>query len=329
LRGLITAAALIILIGVLAAAVVRWRPTEAVNDPYRELVARWSVGEVKGDQAFVGLGMFVYRQNWQGPAQTFAGPVLLQVTETQAPVRVQFSGEVAVGRSGEVELRTGAPATPAATPVAAEAILSAGDLVALPAGTGFSVRTGDGEVVRLMAIAILPKGPPSTPGIEHAEWRTWGIVKPVPETPLVVTLSNLELGGGEGYQFRRDRGPALLYVQGLGDGAQSIALTVTKGRGAYQRVTDLAPWELTEPVSYTAPQTPTTLNRERTFEARAGVFLPAGTQGRVRNRSLVDGTGVLMVTFDGPRAVTPAPVPTDVRPTPRPTVTPTGTRPAS
>jgi len=82
-------------------------------------------------------------------------------------------------------------------------------------------------------------------------------------------------------------------------------------------------------------RTPTILNRERAFDARSGAFLPAGTAARLRNRSLVDGTGVVMVTFDGPSIVTPLPSPTTkpiVRPTRsptvRPTVTPTGTRPA-
>ncbi len=314
-RDLAVAAVLLALIGVLAAGVARWRPAVAENDPYLVMMARWTVGEVSGDQAFVGLGVFTYRPNWDGPEQTFPGPVLLQVVESSAPVRARFSGEVTIGETGE-ELPAGQ-----ATAAVDETVLARGDLVALPAGTGFAVTTGEGETVRLMAIAILPGGPPSTPGIEQAEWRAWGIVKPAPETPLVVSVYDLELAGGETYQFRRDRGPALLSVDGSGDGAQSIAMAVFRGRGTYLRVADVPPFDLEGPVTYRAVQTPTT-SRERVFDARSGAFLPAGATARLRNRSLVDGTGVVMVTFDGPNVVPPAPTATPVV-----TPTPLGTRP--
>jgi hypothetical protein len=311
------AAVLVAVIGVLAAGVVRWPPAEAENDPYMTLIARWSVGELSGNRAFVGLGVFTYRANWEGAEQTFPGPVLLQVAESSAPVRARFSGEVTIGKTGE-EL----PADQA-KPAAGETVLSQGDLIALPARTGFAVTTGEGETVRLMAIAILPSGPPSTPGIEQAEWRTWGVVTPVPETPLVVSVHDLELAGGEVYEFRRDRGPALLSVEGAAaGGAQSIALSMARGRGTYLRVADVPPFDLEGPVSYDAVQTPTT-SRERVFDARSGAFLPAGTTARIRNRSLVDGTGVVMVTFDGPNVMTPAPTPT-----PAATPIPLGTRPA-
>lgn len=299
-------------IGVLAAGVLRWRPAVAENDTFMARMARWTVNEVRGDQAFVGLAVFTYRPNWEGPEQTFPGPVLLQVVESSAPVRARFSGEVTIGKTGE-ELPADQP-----NAVSGETELSQGDLVALPAGTGVAVTTGEGETVRLTAIAILPSGPPSTPGIEQAEWRTWGVVRPVPDTPLVVSVYDVELAGGEAYQFSRDRGPALLSVEGSGDGAQSIALSVTRGRGTYLRIADVPPFDLEGPVSYDAVQTPTT-NRERVFDARSGAFLPSGTVATIHNRSLVDGTGVVMVTFDGPAVVSPAPTPTP---------TPLGTRPA-
>lgn len=315
-RDLAIAAVLVLVIGVLAAGIVRWRPAEAKNDPYLVLMARWTVSEVTGNQAFVGLAVLTYRPNWDGPEQTLPGPVLLQVEESSAPVRARFSGEVTIGKTGE-EL----PADQG-TPVSGEIELSRGDLVAVPAGVGFAVTTGDSETVRLMAIAILPSGPPSTPGIEQAEWRTWGVVKPASETPLVVSVYDLELAGGEAYQFRRDRGPALLSVEGSGDGAQSIALSATRGHGTYLRIADVPSFDLEGPVTYKAVQTPIT-SRERVFDARSGAFLPSGTVATVRNRSLVDGTGVVMVTFDGPNVVPPAPTPT-----PAMTPTPLGTRPA-
>lgn len=311
-----------VVIVAMAAGIERWRPTAAENDPYMNLLGRWTVNEVPGNQAFVGLGVFTYRSNWEGPAQTFQGPVLLQVLESTTPVQVHFSGEVMLGKPGD-DLTTGVATQ--ATPVANDVVLSSGELVALPAETGFTIRTGNGETVKLMAIAILPNGPPSTPGIEQAEWRAWGEVTPAPQTPLVVSIHDLELAGGETYLFQRDRGPALLSVDGSSwsDGAQSIALAVTKGRGVYQRVTDVAPYDLDNPVSYDGTQTPTTTNRERVFDARSGAFLPAGTSARLRNRSLVDGTGVIMVTFDGPNVVAPQPTPQ-----PKATLTPTpmGTR---
>jgi hypothetical protein len=320
-REAVAAVALLAVVGVLAAGLVRWRPATAENDPYLARLARWRVEEIAGDQAFVGLGVWTYRPNWDGPVQTLPGPVLLQVTEVEGSVQARFSGEVAIGRTGGEELVTGAAAVGSTAP--SEVTLTRGDLIALPAGTGFAIETGEGEVVRLTAIAILPDGPPATPGIEQAEWRAWGIVEPAPATPLVVSVFDLELAGGEVYRFSRDRGPALVSVEGLGDGAQAIALAVTKGRGVYQRVLDVAPYNLTGPVSYVAVRTPTTSNRERVFEGRSGAFLPAGTVARLRNRSLVDGTGALLVTVDGPSVVTPVPAPS-VTPSP----SPVGTRPA-
>lgn len=301
-------------IGVLAAGLVRWRPTATTNDPYTTVVARWTVGEIAGPRAFVGLGVFVYRPNWSGEPQVFNGPVLLEVDEAQAPVNIKFSGEVARGHRGEGGLSTGLTETTPAAGTAAEATLTTGDLVAVPAGTGFTIATGDNEVVRLQAVVVLPDGPPATPGIPQVEWRSWGTVAPAPSVPLVVTVADMRLAGGEEYRFRRERGPALISIEGSGDGTQSIALTVTKGRGAYLRVAEIAPWELTESVSYVATQTPTSLNRERAFDARSGAFLPTGTEAKLRNRSLVDGTGVRLVTFDGAEVTTPAATPTGTRP---------------
>jgi hypothetical protein len=298
-------------IGALAIGVVQWRSTPALNDPYRTVVAHWTVGDIPQPRAFIGLGVFDYRPNWSGDAQVFDGPVLLEVEDAQTPVRIRFSGAVTIGRRGDENLTTG---TVTATATATEATLTSDDLVAIPAGIGFAIATGDGQAIRLQAVVVLPGGPPRTPGIPHVEWRAWGTVSPAPNAPLAVTVADIYLAGGEAYQFQRELGPALLSVEGSGDGTQSIALTVTKGRGTYLHVADVAPWELTTPVSYVATPTPTVLNRERAFEARSGTFLPTGTEAKLRNRSLVDGTGVRLVTFDGPAETPPAASPAATRP---------------
>jgi hypothetical protein len=332
-RGGLLLAVFVVLIALLGAAVVRWRPSEATNSPFATVQARWTVANLTGEEAFVGLGIFVYRPNWDGPAQVFPGPVLLQVQDAQAPVRMRFEGDVAVHRAsdgGAPEVTTDGSGAASATPVAAggqDVTLETGDLVAVPARTRFSVTTGEGETVRFLAVAVLPEGPPATPGVQQVEWRAWGNVAPVLGMPLVVTIEDVELAGGEAYQFQRARGPALLSVEGSGDGTQSIALTVTKGLGTYLRMAEFPAWDLTATAAYEAVQTPTILNRERAFDARSGAFLPAGTTARLHNRSLVDGTGVVLVTFDGPTVVTPVPSPT-FRPTVRATATATGTRPA-
>lgn len=328
-RGGLLLVGLVGVIALLGAAVVEWRPPVVANSPYSTVQARWTVAGLTDPEAFVGLGYFVFRSNWNGPAQVFGGPVLLRVQETQAPVRMQFTGDVAVQRAGDGEpgLTTGGSDAVSATPTARgqELTLATGDLVAIPAWTPFVVITGAGQAVRFLAIAILPDGPPATPGIQQVEWRAWGQVAPVLEIPQQVTVEDIELGGGEAYEFQRARGPALLSVEGSGDGIQPVALTVTKGSGVYLRMFDSPVWDLTTRAAYQAVPTATVLNRERAFDPRSGAFLPAGTAARLRNKSLVDGTGVLMVTFDGPSVVTPVPSPT-ATPTVRPTSTPMGTR---
>jgi hypothetical protein len=316
-------------IAALGAMVARWKPSVATNTPYTTVGARWTVTNLDAPGAFVGLGVFVFRPNWNGPAQEFPGPVLLQVQDAQAPVRMRFAGEVGVHRAtdgGAPILTTDGAAAVAATPAPdQELTLAMGDLVAVPAGTAFTTTTGEGETIRMLAIAVLPDGPPSTSGVQQVEWRAWGEVEPVLGMPLVVTVADIELAGGEVYEFQRERGPALLSVEGAADGPQSIALTMTKGRGTYLRMADFPAWDLTATAEYDAVQTPTLLLRERTFDSRSGAFLPAGTAARLRNRSLVDGTGLVMVTFDGPTIVTPLPSPTTfliLRPTRSPTVGP-------
>ncbi|HEY7032114.1 MAG TPA: hypothetical protein VH482_12325 [Thermomicrobiales bacterium] len=313
-------------IAVVGALVVEWRPSAATNDPYTNVEARWTVENLDDQGAFVGLGVFVFRPDWDGPAQVFPGPLLLQVQDAQAPVRVRFGGAVEVERAGDgapILTTDGAGAASAtATAGAQELTLGPGDLVAIPPWTPFAVTTGAGETVRFLAVAILPDGPPSTPGVQQVEWRAWGEVAPVLGMPVEVTLADVELAGGEVYQFRRERGPALLSVEGSGDGVQPVALTVTKGRGTYLRMAEFPAWDLTATAAYDAVETPTILLRERAFDARSGAFLPAGTTARLHNRSLVDGTGVVMVTFDGPTIVTPLPSPT-TKPFIRPTFSPT------
>jgi len=302
-RNVVVAAILVAVACCCAAAIVLWRPAIAGNDPYQDEIARWTVTEVPGSRTFVGLGSLLYRENWRGPAQDFAGPVLLRVTEADTPVRITFSGPVSVADSDTLELTTTVTTQSEGTPTPTELALAQDEMVALPAETTFQVTTGDGEVVRLIAIVLIPGGPPQTPGVEQAEWRAWGVVTPAPEVPLVVSMVDISLNGGEDYRFQRDNGPALLYLEGSGDGTQPIALTLTKGRGTYMRVAEIAPYRLTNPVSYLAAQTPVALNREKAFEGRSGAYLAPGTQARIRNRGLVDGTGMILVTFDGPNVV--------------------------
>lgn len=297
IRDLAIAGLLAVISGILALGILLWRPADAHNDPYAATVARWTVEDIADSGAFIGVGVFVYRPNWAGPAQTFAGPVLLSVDDAQDPVRISFDGQVAVHRAsdgGSPELTTGG----AVLATANEATLQAGDLVAVPEGTSFTVATGNSEVVRLSAIAILPDGPPATLGIQQVEWRAWGDVKPAPKTPLTVTISDIFLGGDERYSFQRFAGPALVSMEGSGDGAQSIALTVTKGRAVYEKIADVPPWNLATAVSLLADQSPTTANRERALDARSGAYLPTGGAAILHNRSLVDGTDVRLVTFD-------------------------------
>jgi hypothetical protein len=314
-RDLGVTAALLTIVGVLTAGIVLSPPTAATNDPYTTVAARWTVDDVPQPAAFVGLGVFVYRPNWPGTLQTFDGPILLEVEDAQAPVRARFAGEVSIGRRGDGVLTTGAPPPTPAAGSTIETTLTTGDLVAIPAGIGFGIATDIGEAVRFQATALLPAGPPETPAIPQVEWRAWGEVDPAPGAPLTVTVADVFLAGDETYAFRQERGPALISIEGSGDGTQSIALTVTRGRAAYLRVAEVAPWHLSEPASYVATPTPTSLNRERAFDARSGAFLPTGDEARLRNRSLVDGTGVRLVTFDGPAVETPAAASTAPRPT--------------
>jgi hypothetical protein len=328
-RDILIAAVLVALSGCFAAGIVLWRPAVAQNDPYRSLIARWTVDEVPGNRTFVGLGSFLYREEWNGPAQAFAGPVLLQVAEADYPVRFSVTGQVTIADHDELTLTTEAVASQTAPPATQEITLEQGEIVALPADTPFQVTTGPGEVVRLTAIAILPGGPPQTPGVEQAEWRAWGTVTPTPDEPLVVSMVDISLTGGESYRFQRDYGPALLYMEGLGEGTQPVALALSKGRGSYMRINENAPFTLKTPVSYLAVQTPVPLNRERAFETQSGAFLMSGTQARLRNRGLVDGSGVILVTFDGPNVVPLPPTPTAraspaVSPTASPAASPVG-----
>jgi hypothetical protein len=331
-RDLLSAVVLITVVGLLAAVVVGWRPETAATDaPYAVVAARWTVSDAPAETAFVGLGRFAYWPNWEGPAQTFDGPVLLQVDEAPAPVRLSFAGTVSVWRAaegGEPVLTTGPPAaTPAASPVPAtnEVILSVGDVVAVPAGVGFAARTGDGESFRLSAVAILPTGPPPTPGIPQAEWWAWGTVRPLPDDPLAVTVTDAELAPGQQVPLRQQRGPTLISVEGSGDGAQPIALTVTKGRGSYLHETDVPPWDPSGPMAFVAQPTPTLLNRERPFEGHSGAYLPTGTEARVRNKGLVDGADARIVTIEGPTIATPDVAAFPPTATARPRLTPTAT----
>lgn len=325
-RDLLIASGLVALSGGLSAGIVLWRPAVAQNDPYQPLIARWTVTNLAAGQTFVGLGSFVYREEWNGPAQQFAGPVFLRVAESDYPVTMTVGGPVATGDANQQELVTDTELSPTETPEASALTLAQGDLIALPANTAFKVATKTGEVVRLTAVAIVPNGAPRTPGVEQVEWRAWGMVTPTPETPLVVTITDVILIAGESYLFQRDRGPALLYMEGQGEGTQPVALTLTSGRGSTLRLNDVASYQLKTPVASLATQTAIPISRERAFEARSGAFLAPGTHARLRNRALVDGSGVILVTFDGPNDVPPPSTPTSspapaTRGTPGPTRT--------
>jgi hypothetical protein len=292
----LSAVALLLLIGI-----EYFRPADKTNQPVASVVATWEPGAIPGAQAFVGFGIFSYRPNWHGPAQSFAGPVLLLVDQAENPVHIQFDGPATIDRSNESgsHVINGTPSPIGGTPEVSDDSLQTGDLVSLPARTAFTITTGDGEVVRLQAVTILPAGPPATPGVQVAEWRAWGMAKPVPNAPVSVTIKDLFLGGGEVYSFQRDAGPELLTVEGMGDGATSIALNPTKGQGAYLKIADTPPWDPNGALTFTATQTQLVLNRERVFDARSGIFLPTGSAARLHNRSLVDGTTVRVITFDG------------------------------
>jgi hypothetical protein len=277
-----------------AAGILFWRPADATNNPYEERLASWTIEQSDLREAFVGYGIFTYRPDWSGPAQSFDGPALLRVDDADTPVTVRVDGAVSVARAAggtTAELTAGSGQN--ATAQTAELTLSRGDTISLDPNTPFSVVTGGGQAVKFIAVVLTPSGPPSTPGIEQVEWRSWG-ESALPAAPFTVSVADVQLAGGERYTFESSQGPAMLAIEGITSGALSIGVTISQGAAVYQKMANFAPWELSTPVAYTASKSAFT-NREKALEAGSGVFINPGSTVRIRNSSLVDGNAVRLI----------------------------------
>jgi hypothetical protein len=280
------------LIVIAAAGIAFWRPADAVNDPYRERLAAWTIEQTTLANAFVGYGIFTYRPDWNGPPQSFNGPALLRVDDAETPVDVRIEGNASLARGtgGLAELTVGA--TPG--DASGELSLEEGDTLSLSPNTSFQVATGAGQGVRLIAVVLTDAGPPATPGIEQADWRSW-LKTSLPPAPFSVSLSDLHLSGGEAYDFTAVDGPALLAIEGLDTGALSIGVTVLEGTATYQRVANRPSWEFSEPFAASSSRAAITPQKEKRMDVQSGVSIDPGARIQIRNGSLVDGTAVRII----------------------------------
>jgi hypothetical protein len=280
------------LIVIAAAGIAFWRPADAVNDPYRERLADWTIEQTTLTNAFVGYGVLTYRPDWNGPSQSFNGPALLRVDDAETPIEIRIDGDASLARDngGAAELKIGEGPGNAS----GELSLSEGDTLSLSSNTPFQVVTGAGQGVRLIAVVLTDAGPPATPGIEQADWRSW-LQTSLPPAPFTVSLSDLQLAGGEAYDFTASDGPALLAIEGLDTGALSIGVTVLDGVATYQRVASRASWELSEPFAASSSRAALTPQKEKRMDVQSGVSIDPGARIQVFNGSLVDGTAVRMI----------------------------------
>jgi quercetin dioxygenase-like cupin family protein len=188
--------------------------------------------------AFLGLARYTFAPGSATPPGADPGPILIYVESGEFAATIE--GPATLTRAADAG---GAEASPASA--GGEAVLQAGDAVAIPAGTSSSFRNDSDSDASLLAVLVLPEAPftsaatpiaETTPVAEAItadvtiEILSGGTLQTIPAPPAILFLARQTIAPGGGFPPEESLGPVLAYVE-----AGRVSYTVESGASAIRR----------------------------------------------------------------------------------------------